>query len=162
MALEKLSSKIGIDVERSAVGEINVVNKMNDLNSNFGGEGNGGVILRESHMGRDSLVAATLVLNRMAQSNRTLSSIFSSLPQYKIIKDKILIDNVDSDKLIDEAGSLFQDAEKSTIDGIKFTWDDKWIHLRKSNTEPIMRIYSEAKSEKLAQDLVTSVKNLIN
>ena len=162
MALEKLSSKIGIDVERSAVGEINVVNKMNDLNSNFGGEGNGGVILRESHLGRDSLVAATLVLNRMAQSNKTLSSIFTSLPQYKMIKDKILIKNVDSDKLIDKVGSLFQDAEKSTIDGIKFTWDDKWIHLRESNTEPIMRIYSEAKTKQLAQDLVTSVKNLIN
>ena len=77
-------------------------------------------------------------------------------------RNLILIDNVDSDKLIDEAGSLFQDAEKSTIDGIKFTWDDKWIHLRKSNTEPIMRIYSEAKTKQLAQDLVKSVKNLIN
>jgi len=162
MALEKLASKIGIGVERSAVGEINVVNKMNDLNSNFGGEGNGGVILRESHLGRDSLVAATLVLNRMAQSNETLNSIFNSLPQYKIIKDKILIESVNSDKLLDEVDYLFQDAEKSTVDGIKFTWNDKWIHLRKSNTEPIMRIYSEARTEKLAQDLVNSVKNLIN
>jgi phosphomannomutase len=161
MALEKLASKIGIDVERSAVGEINVVNKMNDLNSNFGGEGNGGVILRESHMGRDSLVAATLVLNRMAQSNTTLSSIFNTLPQYKIIKDKISIKNLDSNKLIDKVSSLFKDAEKSTIDGIKFIWVDKWIHLRKSNTEPIMRIYSEAKTKKIAWDLVTSVKNLI-
>ena len=161
MALEKLSSQRGISVERSAVGEINVVNKMNELNSNFGGEGNGGVILRESHMGRDSLVAATLVLNRMSQSNGTLSSIFNSLPQYKIIKDKILVENVDIEKLMDKVNSLFRDAQKSTVDGIKFTWDDKWIHLRKSNTEPIMRIYSEANTEKIAKDLVMSVKNLI-
>ena len=161
MALEKLSLKNNIKVERSAVGEINVVNKMNELSSNFGGEGNGGVILRESHLGRDSLVAATMVLNRMSQSEVSLSRIHASLPQFEIIKDKVSLEGVDPEALITKVESLFKEASKTTIDGIKFTWEDKWVHLRKSNTEPIMRIYAEASNQKSALSLVRSIKELI-
>ena len=161
LAIEKLALKKGSSVERSAVGEINVVNKMNELGSNLGGEGNGGVILRESHLGRDSLVGATMVLNRMSQGNQKLSQIFNSLPQYQIVKDKIKLEGINSDELIVKVSKKFKNAQKNTIDGIKFIWDDRWVHLRKSNTEPIMRIYAEAPDKIQAEELVKEVKSLI-
>ncbi len=161
LALEKLAHKNGSTVERSAVGEINVVNKMNEINSNLGGEGNGGVILKECHLGRDSMVGATMVLNRMSQTENTLSEIHRTLPIFKIVKDKISVDTIDSDELIDKVSNLFNDADKNNLDGIKFTWDDKWVHLRKSNTEPIMRIYAEAPSEVQALELVSKIRSII-
>ena len=161
LALEKLAHKNGSTVERSAVGEINVVNKMNELNSNLGGEGNGGVILKECHLGRDSMVGATMVLNRMSQTEDTLSEIHRTLPIFKIVKDKISVDTIDSDELIDKVSNLFNDADKNDLDGIKFTWDDKWVHLRRSNTEPIMRIYAEAPSEDQALELVSKIRSII-
>ena len=161
LALEKLAHKNGSTVERSAVGEINVVNKMNEVNSNLGGEGNGGVILKECHLGRDSMVGATMVLNRMSQTENTLSEIHRTLPIFKIVKDKISVDTIDSDELIDKVSNLFNDADKNDLDGIKFTWDDKWVHLRRSNTEPIMRIYAEAPSENQALELVSKIRSII-
>ena len=161
LALEKLAHKNGSIVERSAVGEINVVNKMNEVNSNLGGEGNGGVILKECHLGRDSMVGATMVLNRMSQTENTLSEIHRTLPIFKIVKDKISVDTIDSDELIDKVSNLFNDADKNDLDGIKFTWDDKWVHLRRSNTEPIMRIYAEAPSEDQALELVSKIRSII-
>ena len=161
LALDKLAEIRGSSVVRSAVGEINVVNKMNKVNSNLGGEGNGGVILRECHLGRDSLVGVTMILNRMSQSNDPLSVIHQSLPQFKIVKDKLSLESIDADEIITKAIELFKSAEKNTLDGIKFTWDDSWIHLRKSNTEPIMRIYAEAPDELRAIKLVDKIKNLI-
>ena len=161
LALEKLAHQNGSTVERSAVGEINVVNKMNEVNSNLGGEGNGGVILKECHLGRDSMVGATMVLNRMSQTENTLSEIHRSLPIFKIVKDKISVDKIDSDELIDKVSNLFNDADKNDLDGIKFTWDDKWVHLRRSNTEPIMRIYAEAPSKDQALALVSKIKSII-
>jgi len=160
LALEKLAHQNGSTVERSAVGEINVVNKMNEVNSNLGGEGNGGVILKECHLGRDSMVGATMVLNRMSQTENTLSEIHRSLPIFKIVKDKITVDKIDSDQLLDKVSNLFNDADKNDIDGIKFTWDDKWVHLRRSNTEPIMRIYAEAPSKDQALALVSKIKSI--
>ena len=161
LALEKLAHKNGSTVERSAVGEINVVNKMNEVNSNLGGEGNGGVILKECHLGRDSMVGATMVLNRMSQTENTLSEIHRTLPIFKIVKDKISVDTIDSGELIDKVSNLFNDADKNDLDGIKFTWDDKWVHLRRSNTEPIMRIYAEAPSEDQALELVSKIRSII-
>ena len=161
LALEKLAHKNGSTVERSAVGEINVVNKMNEVNSNLGGEGNGGVILKECHLGRDSMVGATMVLNRMSQTEDTLSEIHRTLPIFKIVKDKISVDTIDSGELIDKVSNLFNDADKNDLDGIKFTWDDKWVHLRRSNTEPIMRIYAEAPSEDQALKLVSKIRSII-
>ena len=161
LALEKLAHKNGSTVERSAVGEINVVNKMNEVNSNLGGEGNGGVILKECHLGRDSMVGATMVLNRMSQTENRLSEIHRTLPIFKIVKDKISVDTIDSNELIDKVSNLFNDADKNDLDGIKFTWDDKWVHLRRSNTEPIMRIYAEAPSEDQALELVSKIRSII-
>ena len=160
LALEKLAESRGSSVIRSAVGEINVVNKMNEVNSNLGGEGNGGVILRECHLGRDSLVGVTMILNRMSQTNDPLSVIYQSLPQFIIVKDKINIEGLDPEDIIKRATNLFENAEINTLDGIKFIWKDKWAHLRKSNTEPIIRIYSEAPDKNQALELVNKIKSL--
>ena len=161
LALDKLAEKRDCKVVRSSVGEINVVNKMNEINAKLGGEGNGGIILREAHLGRDSLVAVTMVLNRMSQTDKPLSVIHRGLPQFEIIKDKISLEGVDPEALVKKVITAFDDAEKNTLDGIKFTWDDHWVHLRKSNTEPIMRIYAEAPDRNRAGELINVIKNLI-
>ena len=161
LALDKLAELKGSSVVRSAVGEINVVNKMNEVNANLGGEGNGGVILRECHLGRDSLVGVTMVLNRMSQSNEPLSRIHQSLPQFVIVKDKVNIEGIDAEDIIKKATNFFKNAEKNTLDGIKFIWEDRWVHLRKSNTEPIIRIYAEASDKNRALGLINKIKSLI-
>ena len=164
MALDKLVEKRGSNVVRSAVGEINVVQKMLEIEANLGGEGNGGVILREAHLGRDSLVGVTMVLNRLAQSDEPLSEIMKTLPHFEMIKDRIELNRADvcmpdPTAVFDRAKAIFNDAEVNTVDGLKFIWDDKWLHLRASNTEPILRIYAEAPTKKDAQDLVNSLKS---
>ena len=161
LALDKLAESKGSSVVRSAVGEINVVNKMNELGSKLGGEGNGGIILREAHLGRDSLVAVTMVLNRMSQSSEPLSEIHLSLPQFEIVKDKVNLEGINPDELIKKACTLFDDAEKNTLDGIKFTWTDQVVHLLKSNTEPIMRIYSEAPNKEQSENLVQQIQTCL-
>jgi phosphomannomutase len=161
LALEKMAELNNCTVERSAVGEINVVQKMIEVGSELGGEGNGGVILKEAHLGRDSLVGTAMVLNRMAQDNIPLSQIHAALPQFYIVKDKINLDAIEKDVFLEKAKFVFADAEVNTIDGVKFTWEDSWIHLRSSNTEPIMRIYAEGSSIRIAQGLVDKIKKTI-
>ena len=158
MALGKMVEKYGCSIERSAVGEINVVQKMLELNSNLGGEGNGGVILKESHLGRDSLVGAAMVLNRMAQEETQISKIHANLPQFYIVKDRIILDGIDKEIVEKKVKSIFNDAEINSMDGLKLIWDNCWIHIRSSNTEPIMRIYAEAETKKAAEKLVEQVK----
>ena len=161
LAIDKLAGLNNSTVVRSAVGEINVVNKMIEVGSELGGEGNGGVILRECHLGRDSMVGATMVLNRMSISESSLSKIHLSLPQFEIVKDKIDIQSIDIDSAIQRVRVLFDDATLNEIDGIKFSWDDRWVHLRKSNTEPIIRIYAEAPNRNQALKLVEQIKKTI-
>ena len=161
LALDKMAELNNCTVERSAVGEINVVQKMIEVGSELGGEGNGGVILKEAHLGRDSLVGTAMVLNRMAQDNIPLSQIHAALPQFYIVKDKINLDAIEKDAVLEKAKFVFTDAEVNTIDGVKFTWEDSWIHLRSSNTEPIMRIYAEGSSIRIAQGLVDKIKKTI-
>ena len=163
MAIDKIARKYGSIVERSSVGEINVVNKMKKINSQLGGEGNGGVILPESHYGRDSLVASTLILDFMSKEKKTISEIFNLMPQYKIYKDKVRISsNQNMLFFYKNIKKLFSDADLNTKDGIKFQWSNSWVHIRQSNTEPIIRIYSEAKSSKEAKSLIQEVKSLLN
>ena len=161
LALEKMAEQYGCKVIRSAVGEINVVQKMLEIGAKLGGEGNGGVILKEAHLGRDSLVAVAMVLNRMAQEEKPISEIHASLPQFHIVKDKIDLEVVNKIAVQEKAKSIFTDAEVNTIDGVKFTWDDRWIHLRVSNTEPIMRIYAEGPTEMDARALVDRIRTEI-
>ena len=113
-----------------------------------------------AHLGRDSLVAVALVLNRMSQENNlTISQVHDSLPQFTIIKDKIDLNQVNESELMNKAKEVFSNSETNTIDGVKFVWEDRWVHLRKSNTEPIMRIYAEAPSINEAKELLLKIKN---
>jgi phosphomannomutase len=161
MALDKVCEKYKNTVERSAVGEINVVNLMKEKNSVLGGEGNGGVILPESHYGRDSLVGATLFLNRMSQTDDSVSEIFASMPQFYMVKDKIELDDINPNKALYLISKTFKDCEHNTVDGLKLIWENAWAHIRKSNTEPIIRIYAEATSKQTAKELVTNIKRCL-
>jgi len=161
MAVDVIAHKYNSIVERSSVGEINVVEKMKELNSVIGGEGNGGVILKESHLGRDSLVASALVLNHIAQSNIPIDNIIEGLPRFVMIKDKISLKNNFN---FNQIKTLFKNDDIISIedDGLKILWKDKWLHIRKSNTEPIIRIISEANNYKKAKDLINSLHINLN
>ena len=161
MAVDVIADKYNSTVQRSSVGEINVVEKMKELNSSIGGEGNGGVILEESHLGRDSLVASALVLNHLAQSNLPFDKILDDIPSFIMIKDKIALKN---DIEFNNIKNQFKNDDVIFIegDGLKIVWGNKWVHIRKSNTEPIIRIISEAKDYKTAKDLIDSLRNNIN
>ena len=161
MGVDAIASKYNSIVERSAVGEINVVEKMKELNSNIGGEGNGGVILEESHLGRDSLVASALVLNHLAQSNLPINKIVENLPNFVMIKDKTTIEN---DINFSDIKAHFKNDIATFIeeDGLKIIWEDKWVHIRKSNTEPIIRIISEAKDNNTAESIIGLIKKIVS
>ena len=161
MALDKVCEKYSNTVERSAVGEINVVNLMKEKNSVLGGEGNGGVILPESHYGRDSLVGVALFLNRMSQSDDSVSEIFESMPQFYMVKDKIELGDINPNEVLYIISKTFKECDQNTIDGLKLIWKDRWVHIRKSNTESVIRIYAEAKSIEDAQELATQMKRYI-
>jgi len=154
MMLDNIANK----TIRTRIGEAHVVKKMNELNISIGGEGNGGVILKEVHLGRDSLVATAMILNLLSRDNKSLHEIIAEIPSYIFIKDKINIDNsIDFDSL----ATLFDCDEINTEDGIKFSWSDKWIHIRKSNTEPIIRIFAEANTENEVNDLIQTLKDFL-
>ena len=160
MAVDVIAHQYNSTVERSSVGEINVVEKMKELESTIGGEGNGGVILEESHLGRDSLVASALILNHLAQSDIPFDKILESTPRFTMIKDKITLQH---DVDFNHIKSLFKNDDISFIegDGLKVIWKDKWIHIRKSNTEPIIRIISEADTYENAKNLIHHIKKNI-
>ena len=160
MAVDVIAHQYNSTVERSSVGEINVVEKMKEIESTIGGEGNGGVILEESHLGRDSLVASALILNHLAQSDIPFDKILESTPRFTMIKDKITLQH---DVNFNHIKSLFKNDDISFIegDGLKVIWKDKWIHIRKSNTEPIIRIISEADTYENAKNLIHYIKKNI-
>lgn len=153
-ALRDLAESKGSSYSSSAVGEVNVVDEMKATNSVLGGEGNGGIILPELHYGRDALVGIALGLTHLAKTGKTMSALKASYPQYFMGKQKIeLTQGLDVDVLLASIASAYQNDELSTIDGVKITWSDRWVHMRKSNTEPIIRIYTEAPSSKEAMEL---------
>jgi phosphomannomutase len=160
MAVDVIAHQYNSTVQRSSVGEINVVEKMKELGSTIGGEGNGGVILEKSHLGRDSLVASALVLNHLAQSELPFDKILDNIPHFIMIKDKITLQH---DIDLKHIKTLFQNDDVSFIegDGLKIVWEDKWVHIRKSNTEPIIRIISEADTYENAKDLIDHLKKNI-
>ena len=141
---------------RTKIGEAHVVKEMKKQDIWIGGEGNGGVILKEVHLGRDSLVAIAMILNLLSIKNRRIDKIISEIPSYVFIKDKIKVnDNINFDSL----ETIFDCNEINKLDGIKFIWPNKWIHIRKSNTEPIIRIFAEASTQDKVDDLVNTLKN---
>ena len=154
MMLESIAN----ETIRTKIGEAHVVQKMNELNIPIGGEGNGGVILEEVHLGRDSLVAISMILSLLSSSEKSINDEISNIPEYLMIKDKIHIDDkIDFDSL----ETIFDCNEINNIDGIKFIWPNKWIHIRKSNTEPIIRIFSEAKTQEEVDELINTLKNYL-
>ena len=150
----------------AAVGEVNVVNKMKETNAVIGGEGNGGVIYPELHYGRDALVGIALFLTHLAKTGKTASILRSGYPAYYISKNKItLTPEMDIDGLLLEVEKRYINQPYSTIDGLKIEFDKQWVHLRRSNTEPIIRIYSEASSEtaanNLAQKIISDIQEIL-
>jgi phosphomannomutase len=157
-ALRDVTERLGGTYNAAAVGEVNVVNKMKATHAVIGGEGNGGVIYPESHYGRDALVGIALFLTHLAKSGRSVSLLRSSYPAYFISKNKItLTPEMDIDALLRDVEKKYKKQPYSTIDGLKIEFDDQWVHLRRSNTEPIIRIYSEGDSETVADNLAKKI-----
>lgn len=162
LAVERVAEAHGIQVLRSAVGEINVVEMMKAHGSLIGGEGNGGVILTEVHLGRDSLVAAAALLQRLSLTDDPLSGVMAELPQFEIVKERVAIDGIEGDTLFEKIAGFFKEAAADERDGLKLTWNDRWVHIRKSNTEPILRIYAEAPTKGKAELLAQNVKSIVS
>ena len=157
-ALRDITEKHGGTYEAAAVGEVNVVTKMKANNAIIGGEGNGGIIYPESHYGRDALVGTALFLMLMAERGGTVAELRASYPSYFMSKKKIaLTPDLDVDALLEAMHRKYKDEEVSTIDGVKIDFPENWVHLRKSNTEPIIRIYTEAKSQAEADGLADRI-----
>jgi len=166
-ALRDVTEKIGGEYFASAVGEVNVVTMMKDKNAIIGGEGNGGVIYPASHYGRDALVGIALFLSHFAKSGfNTCSELRASYPNYYISKNKIqLTPEIDVDDILLKMKEKYCNEDVNDIDGVKINFSEEWVHLRKSNTEPIIRIYSESKSaekaDELAEKIINEIKELI-
>lgn len=144
-ALRDVTEKHGGKYTAAAVGEVNVTTKMKDVNAVIGGEGNGGVIYPESHYGRDALVGIALFLSSLAHKGCKVSELRASFPNYFIAKNRIdLTASTDVDAILVKVKEMFKNEQITDIDGVKIDFPDKWVHLRKSNTEPIIRVYSEA------------------
>ena len=142
----------------SAVGEVNVVTMMKANNALIGGEGNGGIILPALHYGRDALVGIALFLSHLAKQNKTCSQLRASYPNYFISKNKIsLTEGLDIDALLKKVEEKYKSQPINTVDGLKIEFDKEWVHLRRSNTEPIIRIYSEGQSETTAETLAHKI-----
>jgi len=165
-ALRDITEAIGQNYSAAAVGEVNVVAKMKEINAVIGGEGNGGVIYPELHYGRDSLVGIALFLSHLAHERKSLSELRDSYPKYTISKNKIeLTPEINVDIVLEKMAAKYAHEEVDTTDGVKIYIGKEWVHLRKSNTEPIIRIYSESKSAEaadiLAERIITEIKELI-
>lgn len=160
-ALDDIVSSLGGKVLRSKVGEINVVEEMIRTNSSIGGEGNGGVILPMVQYARDSLSAISLILLGLSRTNASVSSIVSELPKYYMVKDKITISRESFEDNLDYVKEFFAGYPYTNIDGLKFELNDSWIHIRPSNTEPVVRIIAESKSREKANKLVNETKTLM-
>ncbi len=161
-ALRDVTRKYGCEYNASAVGEVNVTTLMKATNAVIGGEGNGGVIYPASHYGRDSLVGIALFLSHLAHEKKKVSEIRASYPQYFIAKQKVqLTPSIDVDAILKAVKEKYVRYDVTDIDGVKIDFPDKWVHLRKSNTEPIIRVYSEAHSMKEAEDIGAEVMAVI-
>jgi phosphomannomutase len=165
-ALRDITEEKGQVYAAAAVGEVNVVAKMKEVNAVIGGEGNGGVIYPDLHYGRDSLVGIALFLTHLAKEKKSMTALRDSYPKYVISKNKIeLTPEIDVDLILEKMALKYAENEVDTIDGVKIYFEKEWVHLRKSNTEPIIRIYSEASDEeaanKLANRIISEIKALI-
>lgn len=165
-ALRDITLKHGREYFAAAVGEVNVTTKMKEVNAIIGGEGNGGVILPELHYGRDALLGIALFLTHLAKKKISVSALKAEYPAYFMSKKKIeLTPEIDVDKILLAVAKKYENEELSTLDGVKIDFENHWVHLRKSNTEPIIRIYTEAGSQEnadtVADDMIAEIKKII-
>lgn len=161
-ALRDVTEAHGGTYEAAAVGEVNVTTLMRETGAVIGGEGNGGVIYPASHYGRDALVGVALFLTMLAKSGKKVSEVRATLPEYCIAKTKVeLTPEINVDAILEEVKKHYAEEKLTTIDGVKIDFDDSWVHLRKSNTEPIIRIYSEAHTMQEAEALGENIRKFI-
>ena len=165
-ALRDITEAIGCNYFAAAVGEVNVVEKMKSVDAVIGGEGNGGIIYPDLHYGRDSLVGIALFLTHLAKKNMSMTSLRASYPNYEMAKKKIeLTPGIDVDGILETMASRYASLEVDTTDGVKIYIEKEWVHLRKSNTEPIIRVYTESKNAEsassLADRIITEIQGLI-
>ena len=165
-ALRDVTNYHGFYYNAAAVGEVNVVEKMKETDAVIGGEGNGGIIYPELHYGRDALIGIALFLTQLAERKLSVSDLRKTYPNYYISKNKIeLTPEIDVDKILELLKEKYQNEQITTIDGLKIDFKDGWVHLRKSNTEPIIRIYAESegkdKANSFAENMINEIKNLI-
>ena len=161
-ALRDVTRKYGMEYNASAVGEVNVVTKMKATNAVIGGEGNGGVIYPESHYGRDALVGIALFLTHLAHEGKKVTELRATYPEYFIAKNRIdLTPETDVDAILVKVKEMYKNEEINDIDGVKIDFPDKWVHLRKSNTEPIIRVYSEASTMEAADELGKQIMDIV-
>ena len=166
-ALSDVTQIHGGEYFASAVGEVNVVAKMKEVGAVIGGEGNGGVIYPELHYGRDALVGAALFLTYLAEKGMTMTELRKTYPAYFASKNKIeLTPAIDVDKVLREMKSRYANEKVNDTDGVKIDFPENWVHLRKSNTEPIIRVYTEAKTmaeaDALARRIIAEIKQICN
>ena len=152
-AIELVAQTMGQDTFRSAVGEINVVEEMKARSAVIGGEGNGGVILPALHYGRDALVGVAMILQYLTEKGRSLSDVLAEIPPLHMVKMKTNIGSLNPDTLLSAMAEKYKNERISTIDGVKIDFETGWVHMRKSNTEPIIRVYAEASSKQAAEGL---------
>lgn len=161
-ALRDLAASHGQEYYAAAVGEVNVVTKMKEVGAVIGGEGNGGIIYPQLHYGRDALVGIALALSHLAETGKSLSVLRRSFPQYEMYKGKVqLTPDTPTDEILEKMADHFSNEQLDRTDGVKIDLEDSWIHLRKSNTEPIIRIYTEASSYARAEELGGEVRKII-
>lgn len=162
-ALRDVTQSHGGQYNAAAVGEVNVVTKMKETNAVIGGEGNGGVIYPESHYGRDALVGIALILSHLAHKGCKTSELRASYPPYFIAKNRIDLEpSTDVDAILAKIKEVYKNEKINDIDGVKIDFADSWVHLRKSNTEPIIRIYSEASTMEKANQIAEEIQNIID
>ena len=154
LVVEAAAREAGVEMVRAPVGEVNVAVRMREVDAAVGGEGNGGVILPEVHLGRDAPIGAALLLQLLVEERRPLSAIVDALPRYVIVKDKLPRPNASLDKVYGALESAFGDATPDRQDGLRLAWADRWVHVRPSGTEPIVRVIAEAPDEAGARELV--------
>lgn len=162
-ALKDITLKHGGQYFASAVGEVNVVKKMKEVNAVIGGEGNGGIIVPELHYGRDALIGIALFLTHLAKHGKGISSLRRTYPNYYISKNKIeLSASIDVKKIFEKIKAKYKNQPLNTEDGLKIEFDNEWVHLRTSNTEPIIRIYAESNSEITANHIANKLMSDIS
>jgi phosphomannomutase len=154
LLVDDVAREAGVEAVRAPVGEVNVAVRMRELSAVVGGEGNGGVILPEVHLGRDAPLGAALLLQLLLEEDRPLSAVVAGLPKYVIVKDKLDRPNASLESVYGALRSAFPDAAVDTQDGLRLAWPDRWVHVRPSGTEPIVRVIAEAPDEAAARELV--------